>query len=61
MKAIELHEIFNKKYTRALRNNSVDKVAAKLVYMLNELNGLRLKEGTEPLSLPNLERRAIKV
>lgn len=57
MKSIELQKEFNKKYARALRYNAVNKSADKLIGILNKLNELRDQEGTEPLSLPNLENR----
>ena len=59
MKAIELQRIFNKEYAKALHYRTIDKKALYLLDMLNKLNDLRLQEGIDILSLPNLEKRAI--
>ena len=57
MKALEMQKQFNSQYAKILRSHTKTHEAyEQLTYMLMSLNLQRLKEGVDPLYLPNLCR-----
>ena len=57
MKALEMQKQFNSQYAKILRSHTKTRQAyEQLTYMLMSLNLQRLKEGLDPLYLPNLCR-----